>query len=136
MDITVYLPDDIGAQAKESGLNLSRMLRDAVMADFEHSRAMKELAGDTEEILLYLETPDGETFEGCFTGRLLCENHRGDQVFVTDDERIIAYYPNQLKYYVLEKDQESLRETLKTFCEFDEYISAMTQLGYTATVDL
>ena len=26
MDITVYLPDDIGAQAKESGMNLSRTL--------------------------------------------------------------------------------------------------------------
>ena len=32
MDITIYLPDDLGKWAKDQELNLSRMLRDAVEA--------------------------------------------------------------------------------------------------------
>ena len=136
MDITVYLPDEIGARAKKAELKLSRMLRDAVELELRHRAAMEELAGDGEEILLYLETPDGQTFEGRFTGSLLCENGKGDQVFVADDERLIAYSERESKYYVLETDEESLRKSLSNWCDFDGYISAMNQLGYTATVDL
>ena len=136
MDVTVYLPDEIRAQAKEAGMNLSRMLRNAVESELKHRSAMEEIAGEAEEHLLHLETPDGESFEGRVMGTLLCENGKGDQVFVTDDERLIVYYPNQSKYHVLENDEEALRETLGNLCDFDEYISAMAQLGFTATVDL
>lgn len=136
MDITVYLPDEIGTQAKEAGMNLSRTLRDAVESELEHTRAMKELAGEAEEHLLDLETSDGQPFEGRVMGTLLCENRKGDQVFVTEDERVIVYYPYQSQYHVLENNEDALRETLGNLCDFDEYISAMSQLGYTAMVDL
>lgn len=35
MDITVYLPDRLGVLAKQEGLNLSRMLREAVMTELQ-----------------------------------------------------------------------------------------------------
>lgn len=34
MNITVYLPDEIGRRAKAADLPLSRMLRDAILAHF------------------------------------------------------------------------------------------------------
>ena len=136
VDITVYLPDDIGAQAKEAGMNLSRTLRDAVESELERARAMKEFAKDAQEWLLHLER-DGWGFEGRIVGTLLCENRSGHQVFVTEDGRLILYYPDEAKYYVMDDDADALREALKNVCDdMDEYISAMAQLGYTATVDL
>ena len=138
MDITVYLPNDIGNQAKEAGMNLSRTLRDAVESELEHTRAMRELTAGTNnrEWFLQLQTPDGEPYQGRVMGVLLCENHQGDQVILTEDERLIHYCPQQAKHWVMEDDEDALRETLRDVCDDDEYISAMAKLGYTATVDL
>jgi hypothetical protein len=39
MDITVYLPDDLGHWAKDEGLNLSQLLRAQVEAEKQHRTA-------------------------------------------------------------------------------------------------
>ena len=136
MDITVYLPDEIGARAKEAGMNLSRTLRDAVESELEHMSAMKEITKDPQEWLLNLVTPDGEPYEGRIMGSLLCENGRGDQVLVTEDERIILYNPHQARYDVL-GEEDDIGEILENLCDTsEEYVSVMSQLGFTATVDL
>ena len=138
MDITVYLPDDIGAQAKEAGMNLSRMLRDAVEAEFAHTRAMKELAEGAAEHLLDLETPDGEPDQGRLVGALLCENQKSEPIFGTEDKRPIYYAAPQARYEVL-VDEDTIRDCIEEVLGGtlqDEYIRAMSQLGLTATVDL
>lgn len=45
MDITTYLPDAIGAQAKEAGLPFSRLLRSAVEAELARRVEVIRLAG-------------------------------------------------------------------------------------------
>ena len=136
MDITVDLPDDIRDKAKEAGIDLSRTLRDAVESELERTRAMKDLtAGTTHtERILELETPEGEPFKGV----LLYENRKGDQVILTEDEKLIFYYRQQAKHFVREDEEDALRETLQDVCdEFDEYISVMARLEIKPdTVDL
>jgi hypothetical protein len=48
MDITVYLPDHLGALARKEGLNLSRMLRDAVSREL----GMRGIAWESEFVTL------------------------------------------------------------------------------------
>ena len=72
---------------------------------------MKELTTDAQEWLLYLESKDGQAYEGRVMGTLLCENGKGDQVLVTEDGRLILYYANQAKYFVLDDDEDALRKT-------------------------
>ncbi len=38
MDINVYLPNELGAKAKEAGINFSGLLRNAVVDEMEGSR--------------------------------------------------------------------------------------------------
>ena len=136
MDITVDLPDDIRDKAKEAGIDLSRTLRDAVESELERTRAMKDLTAGTNhtERFLELETPEGEPFKGV----LLYENRKGDQVILTEDEKLIFYYRQQAKHFVREDEEDALRETLQDVCdEFDEYISVMARLEIKPdTVDL
>ena len=136
MDITVDLPDDIRDKAKEAGIDLSRTLRDAVESELERTRAMKDLTAGTNhtERVLELETPDGQPFKGV----LLYENRKGDQVILTEDEKLIFYYRQQAKHFVREDEEDALRETLQDVCdEFDEYISVMARLEIKPdTVDL
>lgn len=136
MDITVDLPDDIRDKAKEAGIDLSRTLRDAVESELERTRAMKDLTAGTNhtERILELETPEGEPSKGV----LLYENRKGDQVILTEDEKLIFYYRQQAKHFVREDEEDALRETLQDVCdEFDEYISVMARLEIKPdTVDL
>ena len=136
MDITVYLPDDIGAQAKEAGMPFSQMLRKAVVSELDRTEALKGSAKGAEEWLLDLEDEDGEPYQGRIVGILLCESRNGEQIFVTDDERVIHYDPDQLEHSVLE-DEDEIRETVEEVsANRAEYIAVMAQLGLVATVDL
>ena len=66
------------------------------------------------------------------------ENRKGDQVILTEDEKLIFYYRQQAKHFVREDEEDALRETLQDVCdEFDEYISVMARLEIKPdTVDL
>jgi post-segregation antitoxin (ccd killing protein) len=46
VDITVYLPDDIGTWAKEEGLNLSATLRAEIEAERERRKARAEITAE------------------------------------------------------------------------------------------
>lgn len=117
-------------------MNLSRMLREAVVAELDRSRAMEKLAEGSKEYLLDLETRDGEPYKGRIVGTLLSENRRGERLFATEDERVIFYDPNRPRHDVLE-DEDEIREAVETVCgTTDEFIWVMAKLGLTATVDL
>ena len=57
MDITIYLPDEIGKWAKEQDLGLSRMLRDAVE---DEKRRRDARAAVTSEGFERIEVYDGQ----------------------------------------------------------------------------
>jgi hypothetical protein len=59
MDITCYLPDDLGEQAKKAGLPLSRLLRDAVAAQLS---PQAEMVVEAVPVIYYrpkVTLPDG-----------------------------------------------------------------------------
>ena len=87
MDITVYLPDEIGASAKQAHLPLSRMLRDAVEAELDRRATLEfTLSDGIEEHEVELEE-----HTGVITGKFLGEFPNAEQVYVTDDERVLVY---------------------------------------------
>ncbi len=89
MDITVYLPDALGARAKQENINLSRMLRDAITEEFAMRDAMKTQDVQVYEVKL-------EEHVGRITGNKIAEDDRV-QVFLTDDERVLAYDASKLQ---------------------------------------
>ena len=132
MDITIYLPDDIAARAKKQNVNLSRMLRDALTAQFEEEDTVAKTLEDVKEIVLDLEDDNGHSYKGRITGTKIGDS--GDvEVFLTDEQNVLVYDGSQLKYWVCADPEENLRDWLT---DNDQYIEAMDALGISATVDL
>ena len=87
MDISVYLHDEIGSKAKEADLPLSQMLSDAVETELARRAAVADAPGDEvgeHEVEL-------QDVTGVITGKFLGETDRGEQIFVTEDERVLVY---------------------------------------------
>ena len=132
MDITVYLPDDLGQRAKDSEVNLSRMLRDALTAQFEEEEAMEAISAGATVHELKLEDKDGHIYNGTITGKEIAGNDRA-QVFVTDRNNVVVYDPEKLVYYVEDERTENLEDLIG---DQDVYLEAMHALGRPVTIDL
>jgi post-segregation antitoxin (ccd killing protein) len=131
MDITVYLPDEIGERAKSAGLNLSRLLRDAVSQELERRDALAETLENPETYNVALEDRDGLEYTGRITGRLIASS--GDiDVYLAEDERVLVHDRFKLKYWEEDDPQENLRDVL----EPGSYRTAMNALGLEAIIDL
>jgi len=127
MDITIYLPDQLARRAKEaSGLNLSRMLRDALTQHFHEEDTMTQALTHAKTISLDIDDKAG-TYRVQFDGIPLAEN-----VFLTDEGKVIVYDERQMDYSIAEYPEEALRDQLTQ----DEYIEVMNALGITPTVAL
>ena len=131
MDITVYLPEDIGQWAKTKNLNLSRLLREAVERLRTEEQEMESTLKGAELVKLPVEDRDGRSYTLRFTGVALAE-HRTGEVYLTDDERVIVYDSDKSDYSVVEDAEEELRGLL----DFDAYIETMNSLGISPEVDL
>jgi post-segregation antitoxin (ccd killing protein) len=132
VDITIYLPDELGERAKrEEGLNLSRMLRDAVIEEFERRDAVSNTLEATRTFELDLENRDGRSYVGRITGTAIVAD--GDhEVYLTDDQRVIAYDANKLDYFEVDDPLEELSGWLNE----PTYMEAMQALGLKPKVDL
>ena len=131
MDITVYLPNDIGRRAKAADLPLSRMLRDAVTEELERRDAMTKTLEAAETIELDLVDENGNPYTGRITGTTIADDDYVT-VYVTDDERVIVYVATRQKHVVLGDPQTELESWLRG----DAYIEAMAALGLKPVVDL
>jgi post-segregation antitoxin (ccd killing protein) len=135
VDLTVYLPDEIGKRAKEAGLNLSRLLRDGVTNELERRDAVAATLNNVETYELDLEDEDGRAYTGRVTGSHLvtASNTRGHaEVYVTEDERVIAYDGMKRRYWVLDNPVEDLRDWLPE----GVYAEVLHSLGETPVVDI
>lgn len=127
MDITIYLPDELGERAKKHNVNLSRLLRDALIAQFEQEDTVEKTLQREKEFTLRLEDQDGRTYKGRITGVEIAEN-----VYLTTDESVVVYEPDTLRFSVAEDPETDLEGMLPQ----DQYIKAMNALGIEPTVDL
>jgi hypothetical protein len=125
MNVNVYLPDDIGARAKEASLPFSQLLQAAVADELERRRIMSETLTDVAVYEVDIEHPDGYVFTGRITGTLIA-----DQVFLTEDERILVYDENRSR--VDEVEVGDLEDVL----DERRYLEAMVALGEQPIIDL
>ncbi|HWX88339.1 MAG TPA: hypothetical protein VNX67_09195 [Solirubrobacteraceae bacterium] len=132
MDITVYLPDDIGKRAKAADpeLNLSRLLRDAVEEELARRERVAGMQEGAREYELDLETPDGNAYTGVLTGTLIAEDSRGVTLYLTTDERVMAY-DHEGGTVVETEDAEVWRDS-----DLDTYLAVCDALGQKARVEV
>jgi len=133
VDITVYLPDEIGARAKEADLPFSRLLRAAVEEELNRREAVVETLTDSSEYeVLNLEDNEGRLYTGRLVGTMIAEGRNDVFVYLTDDERVLVHDNRHSKVHEIEDEEAELREWL----EEEQYVEAMNALGLQPVVDL
>lgn len=141
VNITVYLPDDVGDRAKAAKLNLSGILREAVTETL-HQRAWLEAARDgmAEQ---RVETSDGRYGESPvilrFTGKLLASDD-GTTVWLIEDGRVLVEDPERYSEFADAPEfadwvHEQGRDNLGANAEA-ALRNAVAALGITPVVDL
>lgn len=133
MNITIYLPDDLGQQAKAAELPLSQMLRAAVIDELRRREAMEQML-EGEQVKAYqvdLYSADGEQYVGRITGACLCDSI-DCQVYLAEDERVLLYDSDKAEVCELTDPVEELRDWLSE----EDYISVLYAIGEVAVVDI
>ncbi len=135
MDITVYLPDELGTWAREHDLHLSRMLREAVEIEKRRRDASAALAAETTTHELAVSEPGGA---GDYTARLhgvlIATQHLGGgsiDVYAGEDDKMYLHYTADGR---LRRDVEP--EQLRQYVDEPTYIKAMRALGEDAVIDI
>ncbi|MFN2490119.1 MAG: hypothetical protein ABR529_10340 [Actinomycetota bacterium] len=136
MDITVYLPDDIGKRAKEAGLPFSQLLRGAVHAELERRERVAETLSDIESYEVPIQTPEGSMVIGRITGKFIAEATRsGVDVYLTSDRRVLIYDQRREQVEDVTHNPAAAFEWFKDR-DVDAYISAMEAIGESPVIDL
>jgi hypothetical protein len=140
MDITIYLPDELGKWAKENDLPLSRMLRDAVESEKRRRAAVEKTLGEATTHELAVEEPDGYGgSESCTVrlhGALIAETdysaYGSVRVYLGQDDKIYVHdeTDGQLRRDVEPGDLAGLG--LSTAA----YLGAMRALGEEVVIDV
>jgi len=141
MDITIYLPDELGKWAKEQDLPLSRMLRDAVEAEKRRREAVAVLAAEATIHELAAREPsepagDGPDIEVRLHGTLIAAEVVNDGQASTE-----VYLGEDGKLYVLDFLGEFHRDVapgdLRKYLGHDSaYIKAMHAIGQVPVIDV
>jgi hypothetical protein len=129
MDITIYLPDDLGTWAKEHDLGLSRMLRAAVEDEKRRQEAASTTLGKAATHELEVEGKERH-----YTARL-----HGTEI-ATDDLRH-AYLGEDGEIYLYNERTQTLDRgveprNLRDYLSEEAYVEAMEALGETVVIDI
>lgn len=140
MDVNIYLPDDIGKRAKDEGLPLSRMLRDAVTEELDRRSIMANTLENAQKIELELLDNEEQPYTGTIHGKLVAAGGREgeEHVYLTTDGRVIGYASEQGKYWELGQAVNlSLDEELSNFLRDPAaYTEACHALGIKPVIEL
>jgi hypothetical protein len=132
VDITVYLPDEIGTKAKEAKLNLSALLRVAVVDELEREAIVAKTLGDSTVHEMTVEDDEGRGMVDVrLHGASLAAEQDGTAAFLTEDERLVVYDDRRHQLVWL-TDEEDLRQWLSG----RNYVKAMAALGKKAVIDI
>jgi hypothetical protein len=133
VDITVYLPDEVAQRAKAQNVNLSRILRDALTAQFAEEDAVSATLEQASTVTLELQTEDGRAYRGRMAATLIGEDATtGTAVYLRRTGEVIAYRAEDRAFRTLADPAGELLEVLPTTA----YIAAMDALGIVPEVDL
>jgi post-segregation antitoxin (ccd killing protein) len=133
VDITVYLPDEVAQRAKAQNVNLSRVLRDALTAQFAEEDAVRATLEEARTVVLELKTDEGRAYRGRMEATLIGEDATtGTAVYLRRSGEVITYRPEDHRFSTVEDPATELIAVLPT----NEYIAAMDALGIVPEVDL
>jgi hypothetical protein len=133
VNITIYLPDELGEWAKQNELGLSRMLRAAVEAEKERQATVAATLSGVDAHNLTVEDGEGRTFTARLHGALIAEDHSGIDVYVYlgKDQKVYVYDERRSR---LEHDVET--EALRDWLNDGPYAEAMHALGEEVVIDI
>jgi len=131
MDITVYLPEEIGTKAKSEGLPFSRLLRAAVETELKRRDVVSATLADPQEFELDLEDDEGRPYTGRLIGTVIAEG-QDVVVYVTEDERVLIHDESRSTVHQIEDAESELRELL----DEEAYLEAMNALGLRPVVNI
>jgi hypothetical protein len=146
MDITTYLPDELGARAKAAGVKFSALLRDAVTMDLVQREAFETLTEQMQVHELVAITDDaGNTYDAQLYGVALAHNDVSDAtayaledgglaVHVIEDSRTTDY--NRLYMYGQGGYDTSQSEWLSQWFSTEQVIQIMKKLGKRAVIKI
>lgn len=137
MNVNLYLPDELGQQAKEADLPLSQLLRAAVVDELERRAAVSETLKESEVHALDLEDKDGNPYFGRLEGRLIAYDDsqwtKPVAVFLTTDERLMVHEHEKFNLWEVENDPETV---LRDLLGDGPFMEAMVALGIKPTIDV
>jgi hypothetical protein len=138
MDINVYLPDELGAQAKEAGVKFSALLRDAVTLELRQRNAVESALVDSGVHTVHVEDDNGRCYDARIHGVGLARNARTDDaVFLTDSRQVIVYEGRAMRLHYVQSDPDvPLAEALRAWLDEDAYIDTMNALGLEPVIDI
>jgi hypothetical protein len=133
VDITVYLPDEVAQRAKAQNVNLSRVLRDALTAQFAEEDAVSATLENARTVTLELRTEEGRAYRGRMEATLIGKDaRRGTDVYLRQSGEVITYRSEDRRFWTVADPANELLAVLPT----GEYIAAMDALGIVPEVDL
>lgn len=130
MNVTVYLPSELGEWAKQTELPLSRMLREAVEVERKRHEALAATLGNAD-IFEADVANDGPGFTVRIHGALIASSGTV-RAFVGHDQHVFAHdsADGGTMHYL--DDPSELADLL----DFDAYVAAMYALGLRPVVDV
>jgi hypothetical protein len=130
--LNLYLPDDVGERAKaaDPDLNLSRLLRDAVESELGRRERVAGIVDGAGEHELELESPEGTRYTGVLTGKRVWWGESDWSVYVTSDERVMAYNGDTCELRQVEDAEDW------SAADFDVYLALADALGQKARVEV
>jgi hypothetical protein len=132
-DVTIRIDRELRARARDLDINLSRLCEDALGDEIQRRETLAAtLSGGMEQVRLDLQDEDGRDYVGKFTGKLLGEGHEV-QIYLGDDERVIAYDQEKASWYEL-TDRDSLEDWLPH--DPDVLFEVLYALGETPTREI
>ena len=144
MNFNIYLPEELGQRVRSEDLNLSRMLRDAVTAEFKRRDAMAEALSDSQTYEFEWKDQDGE-YTARITGRQVWPDGKVGQqdhaaIYVASGNRVLVVYPSEQDHRDITPDEDlmdALRDAyVLDLVEPDEFREVCRRLGVKPVIDL
>jgi post-segregation antitoxin CcdA len=131
-DVTVRIDTELREKARDLGINLSRLFEDTLRDVVAQHVARATTVSEPQIFEVALEDDEG-TYTGRITGARIASNDYKDiEVFLTNDERVILYHGDSMRFWAIEDAAEELRDSLVP----SEYAAAMRALGLDPVIDI
>ena len=139
-DVTVRIDKELREKARDLGINLSRLLEDALRNDINRREAItaalkhletSSLGSMVRQFRLPMRADDGSEYDGVISGALLV-SEGNFSVYLTGDERVLVYDVGEQTYREVGDPREGLRSVLG----MDSYLKAMRSLGLKPLIDI